>query len=306
VIALPATLTRSAQGTFEGAWRGWSRFWFESVTLSQLRLFRSLLGLLLFAIYLTRGPDLELLFSDQGLLPAALVREVMPGGHRPSLLLWFPGTAFVWGAHVALLASLLALGLGLLPRAAALVAFVLHVSFLHRDMAAAYGADQIATFFLLYLCLAAAAPHPGSLSAALRSAGYRLCQIQVCVVYGYSGLAKLKGVHWWRGEALWDVLANAQLARYDFSWMAAFPLLIVGATYLTLLFEIYFPVLVWIPRLRYAVLGIGVALHIGMALALDIAFFAALMIASYALFLEDADAERLESLWTRWTRPHLR
>jgi len=275
----------------------WERFWFESQAPAQVRLFRSLVGVTLFGFHLALSFDLPLFYSDAGLLPLSVLKEVVPAHAGPSLLFWFQGAAFLWACHVTFLASTLLLALGFAPRAAAIVAFVLHLSFLHRDPAAAYGADRIANFFLLYLCLM------GSRTPSLQSVGYRLCQLQVCIVYGYSGLEKLKGAHWWRGEAIWDVLANAQLARYDFSFVAAVPLLIVGATYLTLLFEIYFPALVWVPRLRYPLLALGVALHLGMALALDIAFFAALMIASYALFLDDGLSVRIESRLPRpWRR----
>jgi hypothetical protein len=285
------------------AWRAWSRFWFESRAYAPMRVFRTALGGLLFVFYSIRTADLEFFFGEKGILPLAVMREVMPLAYQPSIHHFFPGDMALWGAHALFLASLLALALGFRPRLAAGIAFVLHVSFLHRNLGTAFGIDLISTFFLLYLSFAAYRPGSGGM---LGSMAYRLCQIQVCVIYFYSGLHKLKGLHWWRGEAIWDVLANAQLARWDFSWVSAYPLAIVAATYVTLLWEAYFPVLVWLPRLRYPMLALGVALHVGIAVAVNIPFFGLLMIVSYAVFLRPRHAIRLETARYRIGRAFFR
>ena len=282
-------------------WEAWERFWFESNAPVQMRLLRSSVGFLLFALYLLRTPDLGFLFSDSGLVPASVLKTAMAEPFEWSLLAQFPQTYVLWAAHAVLLLSLLALGLGIAVRPAAIVAFLLHVSFIHRNPAVAYGADTIATFFLFYLCFACyeAKDKAGPAASELGSVARRLCQVQLCVIYAYSGWGKLAGNHWWRGEAIWDVLANGQLARWDFSWAAAFPLALVGATYLTLLWEIYFPALVWLPRWRRPMLAIGVALHLGIGIALNIPFFAALMIAAYVPFLDEQTIRAAKGALTR-------
>lgn len=276
-------------------WQAWSRFWFESDSPSRMRLFRLAFGLLIFALYLIRSLDLELYFSNEGVLPLSVVRELMPLQYRPSILHYWEGDAPLWSLHALFLLSLLSMAAGIFPRASAIVALVLHVSFIHRNMASVYGVDLISTFFLFYLCFANGREDAGSASRTLGSMVFRLSQLQVCIIYGYSGLEKLKGGPWWKGEAIWDVLANAQLARWDFSFVSYVPLLIVLATYTTLIWEVYFPVLIWLPRFRYPMLFFGVLLHIGIGVGLSIPFFGTLMIVTYALFLEDRHAKRLLS-----------
>jgi hypothetical protein len=184
--------------------------------------------------------------------------------------------------------------LGVFPRVSAFLALVLHLSFLHRNMSVAYGVDSISTFFLFCLSFANSKGGKGkSKSAILESVALRLLQIQVCVIYAYSGFEKLKGVLWWKGEAVWYALANYQITRFDFSWIASFPLLIVIATYTTVVWEAYFPVLVWIKPLNRSVLLFGVALHLAIAFFVYIPFFGALMISTYVLFLNPADLNRL-------------
>jgi hypothetical protein len=181
------------------------------------------------------------------------------------------------------------LALGVWPRIAALVALVMHLSFLHKNIAIAYGVDFIATFYFLYMVLAdhrVRAKRTWDFQAVLGSLAYRLCQLQVCIIYGYSGLHKLRGVRWWQGQAIWDVMANSQITRMDYKWMAAFPFVMIIANYATLIWEIYFPVVVWNKRLRAPALVFGVLLHLGIAATINITFFCLLMIATYIFFLD--------------------
>ncbi len=281
----------------------WCRFWFESDPYFPMRMFRPALAFILFLFYLSRTADLELFYMDTGMLTADVAREMMPMNFRASIFDLFSGPALGWAvqaAHWLLLASLLALAFGYLGRASAVVAFVLHISFLHRNMLVMFGVDMIGTFFLFLFCLSDFRPRPPvrpDFRSMLGSAAYRLAQIQVCIIYAYSGLEKLKGPLWWRGEAVWSVLANAQLARMDFAWVAHFPMLIIAATYSTLLWEIYFPVLVWFRPVRPWVLAFGAALHIGIGISINIWYFGLLMIATYLLFLERKDFDFLAQVF---------
>lgn len=300
-------------------WGAWNRFWFESNAPVQMRYFRSVLGWVLFIFYLNLGFDLELYFSNSpaGMFPLTLPEDWVKAPFRPSLFHYFTSDAALWSGYFLYLASLLGLALGRWSRASAIVAYVLHVSFMHRALVVMYGIDLIASFYLLYLCFAEYGERSKSsvlsiVRSHLGSMAFRLSQIQVCIIYGFSGLEKLKGAHWWRGEAIWDVLANSQIARFDFSWVSAFPMLIVLATWTTLIWEIYFPVLIWAKRARPVMLFFGVLLHFGIGLTIGIPFFAAIMICTYTLFCEPETLARTEKTlrkklagWTGWLRKAL-
>jgi hypothetical protein len=280
------------------ALEAWERFWFESDGRVQMRYFRGGVATVLLGCYLARSLDLEFFFSDSGIVKSSVLSDLLPMSYRYSLLEVFHGTTALWILNGLLLVSLLTLAFGVYPRISALIAEVIHVSFLHRDMTVSYGIDLIAAFFLLYLCFAdygtdGKPSDRSSLRATLGSVAFRLCQIQLCVIYGYSGLQKLRGPTWWKGEGIWAALANSQMARWDFSWVAHFPVVLAAASFSSLVWEIYFPALIWIKPLRYPVLIFGVLLHIGIALTISIPFFGLIMIASYALFI---DAAHLNSL----------
>lgn len=284
------------------AYAGWCHFFFEADGVVQMRLFRLLLGVILFFAYAIRSIDSDLFFGANGLLDIEKMLESLPMTYRWSFLVWFPSTTILWIHTTVFLISLLTMAFGLFPRISALVAFLLHVSYMHRNMAIVYGLDMISTFFLFYLIFANTSRRKGSSihpagaekwTDLLTSAAFRLTQIQLCVIYAYSGWEKLKGMPWWRGEAIWMVFANPQYARFEANWFAHLPLLVSILSYSTLLWEMYFPVCVWMPRLRPWMLMGGFLMHLGIGIAILIPFFSAVMISVYVTFLTQKDAQRL-------------
>lgn len=302
-IEKPRTVIADATAA---AWRSWCHFWFEAQSASRIRLFQRAFAVLMFMFYAVRTFDLQPFYSEQGLLPIEVMKQVVT--HiRPSILVAFPSDAALYTAHFAFMACMAAIFLGRFTRVAALIAYLIHVSFIHRNVGSVYGVDFIATFYLLYLTVmkADASKEKRTTSKSeqiqrdLSSVGFRLAQIQLCIIYLYSGVGKLKGSHWWSGEAVWDVLANVQLARWDFTWLSNFPTLVALLTYSTLIWEIYFCIAIWVPRLRYPMLIGGVLLHIGIALGMNLVFFGAMMGVVYLLFLEEKDAAALEKIVLR-------
>ena len=116
-------------------------------------------------------------------------------------------------------------------------------------------------------------------------------QIQVCVIYGYSGMEKIKGWRWWNGSALWDVLSAGNMQRWDLSFVAHMPVVIAAMVYVVLAWEIYFPVLIWVPKLRLPMLAFGVAMHIGIFLFMNLPSFGFLMMTLYLLFLSEKELQ---------------
>jgi hypothetical protein len=112
-------------------------------------------------------------------------------------------------------------------------------------------------------------------------------------VFFFSGAVKHRGVGWGAGSALWDVFSAGHLQRFDMSFVAHVPVLLPGAAYLLLLWELYFPVLAWLPRTRLPMLAFGVLLHLGIFLFMNLPSFGFLMISLYLLFLKESEIEGL-------------
>ncbi len=271
----------------KAVWASWEQFWFEADAATPVRAFRRAFGALLFVFYSIRTLDLELFYGESGIMPVEVLRSVLDIEGRYSLLFWLKSSAMLWALHGLFLVSLLALALGVRTRVAVWLAFLLHVTFLNRNLVVSYGFDQISTFFLFALCFST--PKGNSI---FDSVALRLIQIQVCIIYAYSGVEKLRGPSWWDGEAVWLALANPQVARADFSSVAQYPTLIAWMTWSSVLWEVYFPALVWFKRLRLPVLAFGVMMHLGIGLTLRIPFFGFLMIVSYLAFLTPGELRR--------------
>jgi hypothetical protein len=288
-------VARKAKRAIRRIGTSWNRFWFRADGRAQIRLFRAVFGALMLVFYGSRSLDLVFYYGEGGILPRETLHDLIVRPGSFTIFNYFPGDSALWLAQAAFLVSLAFLALGKLPRLAAGVALVIHLSFLHRNIAVAYGVDFITTFYLLYMVLAdhrePSLRRGRDGASVVGSMAYRLCQLQVCVIYGYSGLHKLRGVRWWQGEAIWDVVANSQITRFDMTWLSSFPVVLLVANYGTLVWEIYFPALVWVRPLRGPLLVGGVLLHVGIASMINITFFSALMIATYIFFIERAHAD---------------
>lgn len=281
-----------------GVFSAWNKFWFAPIDLFPAAVFRIAFAAVIFLQYAFRQVNLLEYYSDRGVVPLAEATELLNEIFRPAFF-WFPASdAAIVSLHALYLLLILLLGLGFYSRIIAVFALVIQVAFLYRNYSVAYGADIITCYWLLYLCfiesdrelslrkklkLPSLAPKFSDLS--LSTMGVRLIQIQLCVIYGYTGFEKLKGPGWWEGTAIWQVMSNQQLTTLDLSFLQNFPMVIVLMTYSTLIFEIYFPFAVWNPKTRNWWLAIGFMFHVGIALTMGLIFFSGVMVAAYIVFL---------------------
>ncbi len=306
--------------TLTSFWQSWEKFWFGPQDLVLMSVFRLLVGVTLLAMYSVRILEIELFFFEQGLMSLAEARDFYPAFYEPLIWLQPPSDTAVVLVYSALLVALLALAIGFGGRVTAMIVLLLHLSLFQRNSSITYGADTYACFWLLFLAMAKNNAHLNLVNWLRRgrprwstevekvadpfsSMALRFVQIQLCVSYAYTGMEKLRGPMWWDGSAIWGVLGNAQISQYDLSFMYHFPLLVAFLTFATLIFEIYFPIAVWVRSLRVPWLLMGVVLHLGIALVMGLHFFAFLMLAAYVTFLEPATVRRTAAASIRAASP---
>lgn len=290
-------------------WNGWNEFWFGPVSLLQLAVFRILVCTTMFQMYFSRQFDVETYYGAGSFIPRSISLSLAPEFYQMSYPWFFWPDEWASPVHALFVLSLFLLIFGIGGRALTLLAWILHMGFLYRNYAVAFGADLIGGIFLFYLA--------GTLSCSklslwswwrTKKSGmnlpepnsdlgtrvfYRLIQIQLCVIYAFTGYEKLKGGSWWDGTALWTVLANSQISAFDFVWTRNFPTAIAIATFTTIVFEIYFPVLVWFEKTKRFVLGLGLFFHVGIGIALALPTFSAVMLAPYVLFLKEEEVAKV-------------
>lgn len=274
-------------------WKNWQQFWFESDAPMQIALFRFFFGINFFIAMLMRATDTEFLFFYSGVMPKTAVDVVSHYDLNFTILDYLPGNAWIVVFTAILLLSTIAFTFGKWPRISALLALITHASLMYRNPAQAYGLDFTASFYFLFSIAMSTNKPRERMSEREKtwvSIGLRLSQIQLCVIYFYAGVKKLLGPAWWQGDAIWNMVANPVVARFDWTWMGHVPLLILGLTYLTVLWETYFPVLIWTRAGRLPMLVVGVFMHLGIATTMALPCFGFAMMSIYFLFLTDSEA----------------
>jgi len=276
----------------------WSQFFFGTHSATSLQVFRVIFGGWLITYYLRCYETLHLHLGHDGIVTAAEVFELMGTG-RWSVFAGLAGneTAFNMVFLVAILAAA-AFSAGWHVRVAAALTWVASLSFVNPLVSGTNSGDEIVTILTFLFLLAAVAGHLDTGRVTIPFWSVRLFQIQIAMVYFFSGWLKTAAPDWYRGEAMHFVFQQPIWSRV--SWDALDSPLLVGLmTYGTLAFElVLFPSLVWIRPLRPLVLGFGVLFHVTIAVTMKVFVFGELMPITYIAFLpSDSRAIRAARDW---------
>jgi len=290
----PSGVHDNTPSTASGLAGAWSRFWFAPIDPTGLHVVRVLTGLLLLGwILLTFWGNVASFVGPYGWMDVRAFTEAsrLPGGELSpgwSVAYLCGGnetalTAFFWGS----VAVLVLFTLGILPSVTAVLTWVVVASFT-ANPAFEYEGDALLlmlTFYLMvgYVLLGQRAlglSLPARLLGTLRTwplatrnrddgeprpstganLALRLIQVHLAIVFVTTGLHKLQFGDWWAGVALWfplhppfkttlvEALANKPYAD---TYLA----LLNVATYVTLAWQIGFPLFAWRPRWRIVLLG---------------------------------------------------
>jgi hypothetical protein len=281
--------------------RHWSAWLFAPTDPLPLGLFRIALGVVLLARFLTLCLTFDPLFTEASPVTMGAAREygrlvttALPY-YRLNLFALSESNTWAAGLFAVYGAAIVAFLIGRHTRVAALLVLVLTHSVHHREPILWVGGDsvlQVYTFWMLFVPAGAAL----SLDAARRMRNNQtrpivrrwsllLLQAQLALIYLSSFLLKLDLPAWTDGTALglaW------QMPLYGRPWgaaLAAVPGLVLLGTWTTMIFEIAFPFLVWLPRFRPWLLVVGAVFHIGIELTLRTGPFSWAMLACYVPFV---------------------
>jgi hypothetical protein len=214
---------------------------------------------------------------------------------------WWVPEGWMWPAYGISMVILALFTIGLWTRVTSVLALIVAISFAQRVSPAMFGLDQINIFLTLYLAIG---PSGRALSVdrwlALRRQGaaaspvapcaganlaLRLIQVHMCVTYFFAGTSKLQGSAWWNGEAMWRAFANLEYQSADMTWLAWHPWLLNLMTHFSVLWEVFFCVLIWSRRWRPLILAVAVVLHVGIGAFLGMWTFGLIMLVGCASFL---------------------
>lgn len=302
-------LSRSIADWLRAVWAGWNRFWFTPADPATYCLIRVLAGAMLLYTHLVWTLRLEEFLGPDSFFALGARESIRASVWRWSHFRWFDSPLWLWGTHLAALGTLVLLTIGLWTRAAAVLAFLFTVSYIHQAAGAVFGLDQINVMLALYLVVGPAGAcysvdawlarrrgqGPKASDSILANIAIRLMQLHMCVIYLFAGLSKLRGPAWWDGSAMWMAFANFEYQSWDMTWMADWPQLVSFLTHVTVAWEISYFALVW-PRLsRPVVLLLAVPLHLGIGLCLGMMTFGLAMLIGNLAFVPPGMVRRVLS-----------
>jgi len=291
--------------SFHEAVQAWKTFWFEPADAYLLGMIRLLTGWMLVYNLLVWSIDLHAFFGPDGLQPLQTILDFHQYDYVFSFWFYVP-EPWITTAHWTCvgIATLFFLGVG--TRVTSVLAYLITISYSQRVPVANFGLDQILGMLCLYLAIG---PSGACLSvdnwwrrrkARARGLTYRtpklptarmamrLIQLHMCVIYFWAGVSKLKGDSWYTGEAMWQVLANQEYQTLDLTWLAWMPWVPYLISHVTVLWEMLFCVLVWVPKLRSLMLLMGAFMHFGIGAFLGMWTFGLIMTYAYFAFSDPA------------------
>jgi predicted DCC family thiol-disulfide oxidoreductase YuxK len=299
--------------------RIWSRVWFQIKPTTPLEIARIGIGAALLVNYTLATPHLFEFWGESGWMPGAhATKDADPW--TQSIFYYFSAQWQLAAFHVLFLLCCAALVVGWRTSWVKWIVLVGEISYCSRNWVLVYGVDQILCWLLLVLCVAPigravsldrvravrtakrlnlefAVPQYRS---AWTGACTRLVQIQMAVLFFYSGIAKIRGDDWWNGKAMWQVFVDLDYYnRTLLDVLAAHPWMGNLATYSTLLIEIAFPFLIWQRGTRPYLLAAAIFLHVQIAIFMGMPYFSFVMIMGHMSFVRP---EWLASLGATWKR----
>ena len=119
------------------------------------------------------------------------------------------------------------------------------------------------------------------MNRAFHNAGIIALRIQVCLVYFLAGYTKLLDPDWMNGNAVSDVFKV-----HDFSLPLLYKGMAFGSilSYMVITYQLLFPLLVWVKKIKKWFLFLGVIQHLFIAFVLGLPSFGLIMIISYSIF----------------------
>jgi uncharacterized membrane protein YphA (DoxX/SURF4 family) len=298
----PAAALTAARA-WGGSWlRAWDNFFFRPSDVRTLAALRIATGLLWTWSCVVWLMDVEGFFGDSGWMRAD---DAWRMNDQPWQWSWYfaaPGPEWRLAAAILSLIAAVMLTVGLATPLAAWVSLAALVSASNRAPLNVFGFDDIVGLVLIGLVVAPSgaawsldarmrpelvSPGEGRGRCSVRATiGLRLIQVQLCVVYFFSGCGKLLGGSWWDGTALWGAAANAQYRTLDLTWLADDPLLVNALTLTTLFWEVAYAALIW-PRLtRPLMLVMACFVHLGIGLAMGMMEFGLAMVVANLSFAD--------------------
>lgn len=306
-------------------------FWFRPISGAGFGMMRMVFGLIAGVTMLLEMPNVQRFYGPEGMLPHAMIPEVMRGSWRFSLL-DHASEATVWLLYGALLASLFCVILGIGRKWTLLAAVVLLYSFHEYGTITLDGGDTllrllgyilllspcyrtftVANLRLRLKLISKTGKDQASSHRMMPIWPYRLLLWQIILMYFASAIEKFAGSTWRQGSAVAITLHLTDFTRLT-PWMADRTSIlspIIG--YFTIFSQMAWAILLILGlfslfgvvtstsanAFKRALLLCGVVIHGGIFLVMDIGTFSLTVFCAYLGLLLDDDFRAIRSALNR-------
>lgn len=256
---------------------------FDPTDIKFFKLLRKMLALILASTLLSLLTDFNKFYGPDGWINPQLIQMQQSFANLgiQSWTEWIHVQAGISYLHLRWLVIAVYLGLclciamGYYGRTAALLLLLLDVSIFSVNTPYSYGVDAIRTSLLFYLVLIPSRPNY------YMWAYIRVVQAHLCIIYFFGGLEKALGYNWWNREAIWKAI-NLPYFQQGYRWhidlLQEHPWLAVLAGWLIILLELFYPLAVYMKRLRVIWLTAIAVMHTGIAMLMGLWNFSLLML----------------------------
>jgi hypothetical protein len=283
----------------------WDRFFFTPESPIPIALFRIVYGILVLATLILLRPDWLAWYGPHAWVSLSTMHR-LETGTRLNLFAAIPQTdawieAFFW----IFLGAAILLTVGFVTRVNSVIVFLCLASIQQRNLYITHGGDtflRVAGFFLIFAPAGAALSADrliriwrGKEGAELEPRqpwAQRMIQIELALMYFVAFCWKVKGAPWLQGTAMFYIYHLDEFKRFPLpSWLLR-PTMLKLESWVVLVLEFSLGVLIWLKDLRYALLALGLLLHLCLEYSLNIPLFQWDILSAYILFIDAADLTR--------------
>ena len=83
---------------------------------------------------------------------------------------------------------------------------------------------------------------------------------------------------WWNGNVLWRSLVQPEFRQFDLTFLAEYPLIAMLLSWFTMIFETFYFIGMYVPKVRIFWLAGMIGLHLGIGMFLGLWLFGLIMI----------------------------
>lgn len=282
-------------------------YWARPVDAWRASLFRMAVALIAtLDLLITRLPMTEKYYTLRGVFAPEHMQQMRDFMWTWSLLPLDASESYVWWfILLTSLCGVMAVA-GALTRLSTIALFLGYTSVQFMNSSVMNGGDFTLGVALFLLCLMPSEKCWSVDAWVMRKIGrpfspqiepwsIRLAQIQLCFIYTFTALLKLAPVSWYvltdysnigdwaSGRALGESLTDPMINRFPWpgqlAWWVYAP-----ANWATIIWELFFPLLILYKRTRKLALLFGLMLHVGILVLMEIAHFSFSISAFYLLF----------------------